>query len=234
MIQPDVPLAGPHLPVPYESPWGRLAGDLEAVFASLRLQLRQLWRRNREGDLPAPGFWPRDLAPIFWPGLLLAVLGLVIALAFVVVAPAPAVAPSQPQPLEADSASELRTEPPIAEPLVAAPPIAEPPPEPGPGAPAAEPERPAPLLELFAEQDRDHWIVSADAAGPSSLVQLRVGASFTALADRQQLELAQHWLDRTEELGFDQLEICDRQGRVLGRRALVGSGMILLSPQHFS
>ena len=31
------------------------------------LRAQETWRRNREGDLDVPAFWPRDLAPLFWP-----------------------------------------------------------------------------------------------------------------------------------------------------------------------
>ncbi len=75
--EPERP--GAPLPAPYQNPFSRLAEDLRAVVASLRLRLREFWRRNRQGDLARPGFWPRDLAPLYWPlllscGLLLLVL----------------------------------------------------------------------------------------------------------------------------------------------------------------
>jgi hypothetical protein len=75
--EPEQP--GASLPAPYQDPFSRLAEDLRAVVASLRLRLRELWRRNRQGDLARPSFWPRDLAPLYWPlllscGLLLLVL----------------------------------------------------------------------------------------------------------------------------------------------------------------
>ena len=40
------------------------------------LKLRELVRRNREGDLSVPGFWPQALAAFFWPVLL--ALGLAV------------------------------------------------------------------------------------------------------------------------------------------------------------
>ncbi|MCP9884029.1 hypothetical protein KBY97_02645 [Synechococcus sp. ATX 2A4] len=65
------------LPALYSSPWSALGRDLRAVLASLRLKAQELWRRNRQADLIVPGFWPRSLAPFFWPALLLlALLGL--------------------------------------------------------------------------------------------------------------------------------------------------------------
>ena len=55
------------LPAPYQSPWEALRRDLAAVVADLLLRAQETWRRNREGDLDVPAFWPRDLAPLFWP-----------------------------------------------------------------------------------------------------------------------------------------------------------------------
>ena len=57
----------PNLPAPYVSPWKDLARNLRALWADLGLRARELWRRNREGDLSVPAFWPSDLAPLFWP-----------------------------------------------------------------------------------------------------------------------------------------------------------------------
>ena len=72
--------SGSDLPAPYEDPWLRLAIDLRAVVASLRLRLRELWRRNAQADLPRPAAWPVRLAPLFWPLVGGAVLALVLAL----------------------------------------------------------------------------------------------------------------------------------------------------------
>jgi hypothetical protein len=35
------------------------------------LRSRELWRRNRQGSLWSPSWWPSDLAPLFWPALAL-------------------------------------------------------------------------------------------------------------------------------------------------------------------
>ncbi len=67
------------LPAPYEPPWRRLAADLGAVAASLRLKLRELGRLNQEGRLPRPAFWPAQLAPLFWPLVLALALALLVA-----------------------------------------------------------------------------------------------------------------------------------------------------------
>ena len=68
--------SGADLPAPYRSPWLALGGDLLAVAADLRLRCRELWRRNRIGELPYPQFWPASLAAGFWPLVVVAAMGL--------------------------------------------------------------------------------------------------------------------------------------------------------------
>lgn len=75
----DDPAGGSNLPAPYRNPWRYLAEAMSAVAADSRLRLQELWRRNGEGDLRRPGWWPRDLAPLFWPLLLAAALALLAA-----------------------------------------------------------------------------------------------------------------------------------------------------------
>ena len=69
---------------------------------------------------------------------------------------------------------------------------------------------------------------------PEFLLRLQLTAGFTTLPAAQQQKVAEDWQALALGFGFDRLELTDRQGRVLGRQALVGSGMILLSPQHLS
>lgn len=80
MVRGEPSRSGSQLPAPYRSPWSGLAEALAAVFADARLRLQRLWRRNREGDLPLPAIWPRNLAPLFWPLLLSAALALLFVL----------------------------------------------------------------------------------------------------------------------------------------------------------
>ena len=107
----DDPAGGSNLPGPYRNPWRSLAEALSAVAADSRLRLQELWRRNGEGDLRRPGWWPRDLAPLFWPLLLAAALvllaaGFSLALPRIQQLRAPAPSPS--------AASEPRSESPAA------------------------------------------------------------------------------------------------------------------------
>ena len=81
------------LPIPYRNPWLSLRHDLLAVSADLWLRLRLLWRRNRDGDLSLPPFWPRAIAPMFWPLLLSMLLILFGSLAWPLIASFTASAP---------------------------------------------------------------------------------------------------------------------------------------------
>ena len=65
------------LPAPYAPPWKRLGEDGVALLAWLGLKARELWRRNGDGTLPMPSFWPRRWARLFWP-LVLALLVVVV------------------------------------------------------------------------------------------------------------------------------------------------------------
>jgi hypothetical protein len=246
-----------NLPAPYESPWRQLGRAARAVVASLGLDLRSLWRRNRSGELPRVPWWPRDLAPLFWPLVLAAALGLVLSAAGWL-------AGLQPQPQQAaaplttaaetskaaaatnapdpeDNRPETVEEPvedPVKEPVEE--PTEEPnndPLKPDPGLAtsaslAAEPATPPSetLRDRISADDREHWIMAAEARPEQQLVVLQLGDGFNRqdpLARRRQ---AERWLERIRELGFEQLELRSPDGELLGYRARVGSGMILLEP----
>ena len=245
-LPPDSPFQGAPLPVPYENPWGLLARDGLAVAASLRLQARELWRRNRQGDLRLPRFWPKDLAPLFWPlalALAVGLLSLLVVGGSKLIAPGPAgvgtpaaVAPAaevspvtleirtpfDPEPLNPEPLEPQPLEPEPLE-VAAAEPIAP-----------AESPGPDPLEAAMAQVDPGHWIRAIAPDPQRGTLQLVLAAPFTALAEAQQLEHAETWQTQAMALGFDRLELTDRQGRPIGRQARVGSGMILLTPQHLS
>ncbi|HYP04143.1 MAG TPA: hypothetical protein VER57_06285, partial [Cyanobium sp.] len=92
------PGPGSDLPALYRNPWRLLARDLRAVAASLVLKARELWRRNGEGDLWRPPFWPMSLAALFWPALLMALVGMVLFLGLRLGATTPQ--PRVPAPLK--------------------------------------------------------------------------------------------------------------------------------------
>jgi len=231
----DDPAGGSNLPAPYRNPWGSLAEALAAVAADSRLRLRELWRRNGEGDLRCPGWWPRDLAPLFWPLLLAAGLALVVA-AFGLVLPKINALSSAPSVAEA---------PPASSPVDRLPePLAEPLPEPVAG-PATEPEasvvpesasepEPAPLdplAELLERPGADGLLRRAEGQPQRGTLLLQVRPAFNRLQRPEQQRLAELWQGWASELGYDHLELRDGLGGLLARDALVGSGMIVLSSQ---
>jgi len=259
--------SSPDLPAPWQNPWGLLGRDLLAVWASLGLGLRELWRRNGEGKLGRPAFWPKVGAPLFWPLVavtlvVLSVLGGRPLLSGRHRPPIPSLAAGAipgPQaegtsvPDSSSRASHAVALPAVPEPSVPATAVLEPlvsPPvfpqprefeapaaalperNPGatePGAPAAPPVPPPdPLLQELASDDPEAWIRATRAEPGASRLDLLVIDRFGSLAGPQRLALAEQWQRRAEALGYEDLRLLDGQGRLLARRALVGSGMILL------
>lgn len=305
------------LPALYQDPWRRLADDLRAVVASLRLRIWELWRRNRQGQVRVPGFWPAELAPLFWPLLLAAALALLLTLSLrlapllagsagsggsdetaggagevavsvpragsgsaapgrdpgaagasasieeMLTAPAssePAVSPPaalEPPPpavavqapnaqKTAPSAQEQRTGPPPAQAGRAEPkrasgsaaavpsqtPVSgEPPATAASSLQAAEPQPPVdPLRQALAANDAEGWIagLDPDPARAALRLELRSGWGLQPLRRRQ--ANAEAWQQQALACGYERLTLVDPQGRLLGRSALVGSGMILLNP----
>jgi hypothetical protein len=238
------------LPAVYVSPWGLLRRDLLAVLATLRLGAWQVWRRNRQGDLPRPEFWPQALAGWFWPvllGLLLSVLlagvwGLAKARSFRPPqgAPAPQTLAGQPpagqvpspEPGLGEAAAEgliseapSAVETPVEEPLVEDP-IAEPEPPQDP-----EADQPDPLLQAFAGERQVELLLAARVRAPDGDLELvldQPGWQRLPAAERQ--GLAEQWQLRAESLGYARLWLLDPQKVPLARSARVGSGMILLAP----
>ena len=316
------PEPGSGLPAPYRSPWHALAEALAAVLASVRLELRGLLRRNGQGQLPRPGFWPADLAPLFWPLLLALLLALVFLLlpalwpgsrASMTPPAGPAAADQQPAaspaasngsaaqnastaPQESAAAEESAAANGFAdangladandlaakEGLAAAVPAER---EAGPaGSPATsggptgrlgagpspagssppwlpttgtsaipdgtvdaaeaaprqgkrtaavggpEPLQLDPLLLLLNAPEDAGLLLAAQPDAASSRLSLTLAPAALALPQPSLLQRAERWRQRAAEAGYDHLELRDRQGRLIARRALVGSGMILLAP----
>jgi hypothetical protein len=233
------------LPAVYVSPWGLLRRDLLAVLATLRLGVWQVWRRNRQGDLPRPAFWPQALAGWFWPvllGVLLSVLlagvwGLAKALQ----------APPLEQPLADQAPSpdpglgETAAEAPLAverlaeETPVEAPPVEEPFVE-DPIAESAPPQdavaaQPDPLLQAFAGEQQVELLLAARVREPDGDLELVLDQpGWQRLPAAQRQGLAEQWQLRAESLGYARLWLLDPQQVPLARSARVGSGMILLAP----
>ena len=226
----DAPPAGPDpahpYPAPYEEPWGRLAFDLRAALASTGLRLRELARRNRQGELSVPGFWPPSLAWLFWPLLLALFLALVLAL---VTAVGPALvrrsdsagAPAQELVLAQSAQSQpVQQQPAQQQPV---PPAPSPPEQ-------APPLAIDPLLALLAEDDPRGCIASARPYPGQGRLELELAPTFLALAGPLRQQQADQWLERSRELGYERLRLLDGSGALLAQAARVGSGMVLLGP----
>ncbi len=221
------------LPAPYASPWGQLGDAARAVLASLRLKLRELWRRNREGDLSVPGFWPQGLAPFFWPLVLAALLALALALAGQVWRGLShrAVPTTGEAAVSLPPAPEPKGAPSIAAPALESPPampVQEPTPPPEPEPPP--PLELDPLLALLAQDDPDHLIASAHPEPAEARLVLTMAPTYTTLGEANRRRWAERWQQRALALGYERLELVDGRQRLLARAALVGSGMILLDP----
>lgn len=244
---------GEDLPAPYVNPWGLLRRDLLAVLASMRLGMWQLWRRNSQGDLPRPVFWPQALAAWFWPLLLAMLLSLLVAAGWglgSLGSPAPGVRVTEAPAAVVSSAVErpvdepLAEQPPAEQPLIEQPsaeqPIAEPPsaedysaeepPE------TAEFPEPDPLLEAFAAEPGAALLRAARLREPDGDLELVLDPSgWQAQPAAECQGLAEQWQLRAQSLGSGRLWLLDPQGTPLARSAWVGSGMILLarpSPAH--
>ncbi len=227
--------SGSELPVVYESPWRALGRDLRAVAASCVLALRRLWRRQWQGDLPTPPFWPRRQATLFWPALLLSAL-ILLGLA----GDGPfgscthrawrgqwgwmgqghrhrgiATVPSPPLPMD-----------PAFDPVQA--PV-ETPPEPVPPKRRLPPSASsAPILLPQGFSDDSGLVLAAPTGGGALLLNLRISEAFQTLPERERQRLAQQWWQQALGLGYEQLRLLDPGGAELGRKAVVGGGMILL------
>ena len=226
-----------NLPAPYENPWRQLGRAAAAVVASLRLDLRSLWRRNSAGELTRPAWWPRGLAPLFWPLVLAGALALLAAVGTGLIQllqrpPAPP-APVAERPADVGPAADLK---PLLQDMqpndsqqADRPQAAPPPPLELQPAPA-----PDPLLAAFAQGEGQALIAAATAQPELGLLQLQLSPAYGALGGRQQRRWAETWLEHSLDLGFEQLVLLDGDGQTVGYRARVGSGMILLDPDNAS
>ena len=337
------------LPAPYAPPWKRLGEDGVALLAWLGLKARELWRRNGDGTLPMPSFWPRRWQRLFWPLVLALMVVIVLALGRawwagavrngrgpepptaqpnlpfaegaagpplnrstegegdVSLATPPGGGTSRP-PRATSSRSEQRrgkastlkrntaeaSDKPPARPLAEAtgePPrgslaqstgepsaspgaeatgepsagpraeaTGEPPwgslaqstgePSAGPraeataqasggpatapadgGAEEAKPQTEAERLRvLWNAEDRDAPITDFSPQPATDTLSLQLNASFLALPPTQRQRQAERWRQRASEQGYSHLHLLDGEGRLVGRDALVGGGMILLEP----
>ena len=227
-----------NLPAPYVSPWLEFARNLQALFADLQLRAQELWRRNGEGDLSIPGFWPRNLASIFWPVVLL----LVVALPLAGLRWWQSAHPTLPEPAPGVVARDgfvpdgVLPETVVPEPLLPEPLIT---PQPQ---PALEPEPTLfdfedpplpeldlnPLLDLFLDGSAPEGLLASATPQPAqNRLVLQVSDVWTSLGPSVRTSIAEDWQQRSRDLGYSSLQLVDGQQTLLGRSARVGSGMIL-------
>jgi hypothetical protein len=216
--------------------------DLRAALAGTVLKLRELVRRNREGDLSVPGFWPQGLAAFFWPVLLalgLAVLALSLTLLIKTFAPTPTTfdiadnSAVQPVVERVAPPSDLQLAQALGQP--AAPSV---------GLAPSSPERPElaepapaprleldPLLALLSNDDPDGCIASARPQPEQGLLDLELVSPWVGLPLQRRQQQADLWLQRSRELGYERLRLVAPGGNLLAQAARVGSGMVLLEAE---
>jgi hypothetical protein len=238
------------LPATYRNPWSTLGDNLWAVVADTRLRVQEVVRRNGQGSLWRPSWWPADLAPLFWPLLLALGLTLVVLLGLQgasalrrltpPVSPAIRSAAIEAGPAEAPEADEPPPEPLALEPplMPEAPPapspdgvgeLAEEPPDLPLAEVPAEPQPPDPLDALVQRSDADGLLLQAVASADQRTLVLQVAPAFAALSVAAQQRYAEQWQLWAADLGYDHLELRDSRSGLLARDALVGAGMIVLN-----
>ena len=225
-------------PAPYVEPWGRLAVDLRAALASTVLKLREMVRRNREGDLSVPGFWPQSLAALFWPVLLalgVGVLALLVSLLIKTASPSSPIdektarASVQPDVEQVAPRADLPLAQATDQSLASSVGHTPSPPEPA----AAALLELDPLLALLADDDPEGCIVSVSPHPDEGRLELELISSFAALPLQRRQQQADLWLERSSELGYERLRLVDSGGNLLGQAARVGTGMVLLEAETF-
>ena len=239
----------PNLPAPYTSPWREVGRNLRALLADIGLRLRELSRRNREGDLSVPAFWPPAWAAFFWPLLLVLVLALPavglrwLSLSRSAPVPAEQISPEPSESLGQSLQPTIAEEPAavvlpeatvesdrdVAEASSTIGSSAEQPIPPRSSPPAPPTLQIDPLLDLMIHGDTpDNLLESAEPDLRANRLVLRVSPSgWHALSSGSRQQQAETWQSMAEDLGYGALMLVDDEDRSLGRSARVGDGMIL-------
>jgi hypothetical protein len=212
--------------------------NLQALFADLQLRAQELWRRNGEGDLSVPGFWPRNLASTFWPVVLVLVVALPLAGLRWWQSAHPTLPESAPSVVAGDGFVPDGV---LPETVFPAPLLPEPLITPQPQ-PALEPEPTLfdfedpplpeldlnPLLDLFLDGSAPEGLLASATPQPAqNRLVLQVSDAWNSLGPSVRTSIAEDWQQRSRDLGYSSLQLVDGQQTLLGRSARVGSGMIL-------
>jgi hypothetical protein len=96
------------------------------------------------------------------------------------------------------------------------------------GTVAGDPIEAALLQRLLGDGSPPAWVIGVEARAAEGLLRLCLDGGFAALPLPERQRLADRWLTRGQELGYERLELVDGGHRPLARTARVGSGMILL------
>jgi hypothetical protein len=212
------------------------------------LKLRELVRRNREGDLSVPGFWPQSLAAFFWPvllalGLAVVACSLTLLIKTVFSSPTPTTFDiadsSASQPFNEQVAERLAPRSDLPLPQALGQPAAR---SVGPAPSSPEPPELAepasavrleldPLLALLSNDDPDGSISSARPHPEQGLLDLELVSTWAGLPLQRRQQQADLWLQRSRELGYERLRLLAPGGNLLAQAARVGSGMVLLEAE---
>ena len=222
-----------NLPAPYVSPWSEFARNLRALLADLQLRAQELWRRNREGDLSVPGFWPRNLASIFWPLVVVLLVAVPVAGLRWWQSAHPPVAESKPAAVAIDQRVPVAVLPEAVfpEPLIT--PQLE---------PAFAPETKLfdvedlplpvldlnPLMDLFLDGSAPEGLLASATPQPAqNRLVLQVTEAWINLVPSARTSISEDWQRRSLDLGYSSLQLVDGEEKLLARSARIGSGMIV-------
>lgn len=222
-----------NLPAPYVSPWSEFARNLRALLADLQLRAQELWRRNREGDLSVPGFWPRNLASIFWPLVVVLLVAVPVAGLRWWQSAHPPVAESKPAAVAIDQRVPVAVLPEAVFPE----PLITPQPEPA-FAPettlfdVGDPPLPVldlnPLMDLFLDGSAPEGLLASATPKPAqNRLVLQVTEAWINLVPSARTSISEDWQRRSLDLGYSSLQLVDGEEKLLARSARIGSGMIV-------
>ena len=84
-----------------------------------------------------------------------------------------------------------------------------------------------PLLALLDEGSTADLIASIHPLPDQGVLELTPSDGFASLSTSARQQQADHWLELSRSIGYDNLQLVDATGKLVGRSAQVGEGMIL-------